>query len=236
MHAAGTDPAYVPGLLPPRPAEGAAEETPEEAVETPPEDTAPEGAAVAVPADLTVDEDDEEAVDDPAAAEEDVEDDLPVFEVADRRASITADRVGITFKLDGEVAEFGWDEVGAVEMDSPRFSRRFSVTVYTTSRRWYQADVEAPSRGAVKEWTAQLDAVLDARFEDAPEEPEEPEKAAGAEEGAEAAEPDEPDEAEAVAEPEAEKASAPEEADETEAEKTDTDAATDAKTDADAKD
>ncbi|MEK8171784.1 hypothetical protein NKH77_27720 [Streptomyces sp. M19] len=40
------------------------------------------------------------------------------------------------------------------------------MTVYTTNRRWYEADVEAPARKLLKEWTAELDAVLDAYFED----------------------------------------------------------------------
>jgi hypothetical protein len=211
MHAAGTDPAYVPGLLPPPPAEGPAAEEPEEAVAAPPESTASEEAAPAVPAILTVDEDDEDEAAAEASEEEDVEDDLPVFEISDRRASIVANRPGITFTLDGEVAEFGWDEIGAVEMDSPRFSKRFSVTVYTTGRRSYQADVEAPSRGTLKQWTADLDAVLDARFEDAPDEVEEP---------AEPEETEAPD-AETEAETEAATEAEPEAAAEAEAEKAD---------------
>ena len=229
MHAAGTDPAYVPGLLPPRPAEGADQETPDEAVATPPENTAPEGAAPAVPANLTLDDliVDEDEAEEAAAPEDEGEDDLPVFDVSDRRSSITADRFGITFKLDGEIAEFGWDEIGAVETDSPRFGRRFSVTVYTTGRRRYQADVEASSRGTLKQWAADLDAVLDARFEDAPEE---------VEEEAEAAAPEEVEETVAAEETEAaEETVAAEEVEEAEAE---TEAKTEAKAaaTADAKD
>jgi len=53
-----------------------------------------------------------------------------------------------------------------VEIDTPRFGKRFGVTVYTSSRRWFQCDVEAASRSQLKTWTAELDAVLDARFED----------------------------------------------------------------------
>jgi hypothetical protein len=94
-------------------------------------------------------------------------DDGPVFEVSDRRSAIIADHLGITLRLDDQEAEFRWNEIGAVEIDTPRFGRRFAVTVYTTSRRWYSGDVEAPSRSRLKEWTTELDAVLDARFEDA---------------------------------------------------------------------
>ncbi|MFG2579755.1 hypothetical protein [Streptomyces malaysiensis] len=94
------------------------------------------------------------------------EDGGAVFEVSDRRGVIRAERGGVTFELDGEKAEFGWDEIGAVEVDTPRFGKRFGITVYTTNRRWYTADVEAPARKLLKEWTAELDVVLDEYFED----------------------------------------------------------------------
>jgi hypothetical protein len=95
--------------------------------------------------------------------------DDPVLEASDRRGSVVADRDGVRFQLDDQEAEFDWDEIGAVEYDVSRFGRWLTVTVHLTGprRRWYQADVEAPARGRLKEWTAQLDAVLDAYFEDA---------------------------------------------------------------------
>jgi hypothetical protein len=156
-HTAGTDPAYFPGLTPPGPAEAegtaseqAAGHPPEDAVS---EDAAPEEAAG--------------AEEEPGAEEEsEAGVDGPVFEVSDRRGSITAGHTGIVFRLDGETAEFRWDEIGAVEVDTPRFGRRFTVTVYTTTRRWYEADVEVPTRSLLKKWAAELDAVLDACFED----------------------------------------------------------------------
>ncbi|WP_076970891.1 hypothetical protein [Streptomyces sparsogenes] len=189
--AAGFDPAFIPGLTAPRPAE---EETPDEKAEQQPlqdADAAAEAETRAVDAvaeDGAGNADDAEAkagtdeagtakaVRDGADTAEDApekaapdEDDTdgPVFEAADRRASISAGRRGVTLHMDGETAEFDWDEVGAVEIDTPRFGRRFSVTVYTTARRWYEAEVQAPARSALKTWTAELDAVLDAYFEDA---------------------------------------------------------------------
>ncbi|MFF4229327.1 hypothetical protein [Streptomyces sp. NPDC001820] len=153
VHAAGLDPAYIPGLVPVRPAaaEGASEAGPEQSGETTPTDAAPAEEAF-----------DAKAREDPAGEG----DDGPVFEVSDRRGAIVADRAGITFRLDAEEAEFSWDEIGAVEIDTPRFGRRFGVTVYVSDRRWFQVDVEAPSRGVLKEWAAELDTVLDARFEE----------------------------------------------------------------------
>ena len=112
----------------------------------------------------------------------DADDGKPAFEASDRRAAITADGRGVTFTLDEETAEFRWDEIGAVEIDTPRFGKRFGVTVYTSSRRWFQCDVEAASRSQLKTWTAELDAVLDARFEDDKPELDE---AAGADDAAE---------------------------------------------------
>ncbi|WNI16759.1 hypothetical protein [Actinacidiphila sp. ITFR-21] len=198
---AGIDPAFIPGLTPPVPAEGPSTDAAAPA-DVPPEDTAATpvaapaapAAAPARPADSPVrDTDDRDAADDGADgdegdegdegdAAEPADDGLPVFEATDRRGAIVADREGVTFRLDDQEAEFGWDEIGAVEIDTPRFGRRFSVTVYTSARRWFQSDVEAPSRSVLKQWTAELDAVLDARFEDGDET--EAEEAAEAVEGA----------------------------------------------------
>ncbi|WP_243979175.1 hypothetical protein [Streptomyces sp. NEAU-YJ-81] len=186
MHTAGTDPGYVPGLTSPRPAD-VEEDAPDNAAERPPEEVTAEDevdeveSAEAEGADAEAESDDEadtkgdvasdgEADDDgeEEEAEEDgeEEDGGVVFDVSDRRGAIRAGRHGVAFELDGEKAEFGWDEIGAVEVDTPRFGKRFGITVYTTNRRWYTADVEAPARKLLKEWTAELDAVLDAYFED----------------------------------------------------------------------
>ncbi|MEU1805779.1 hypothetical protein [Streptomyces sp. NPDC019937] len=164
--AAGTDPGHIPGLTPPPPDE--TEEVTAEARTAAEE--APEASAEAVGRpvdDVGADDAGPEPEDEAEEAEEQAGDgDGPVFDVSDRRGSITAKRSGVVFQLDGETAEFSWDEIGAVEIDTPRFGRRFGVTVYTTAKRWYAADVEAPARGALKEWTAKLDEVLDAYFED----------------------------------------------------------------------
>ncbi|WP_275557693.1 hypothetical protein [Streptomyces sp. 5-6(2022)] len=183
MHTAGTDPGYIPGLTSPRPADveedapdkAAAERPPEEVtaedepepdedggVEAEAESDSETGASKDVVA-SDGEADDEEDAD---ADEDNEEDGGAVFEVSDRRGAIRAGRRGVTFELDGEKAEFGWDEIGAVEVDTPRFGKRFGITVYTTNQRWYTADVEAPARKLLKEWTAELDAVLDAYFED----------------------------------------------------------------------
>lgn len=90
----------------------------------------------------------------------------PALDASDRRTSIVANRDGVTLRLDDTEAEFGWDEIGAVEFGPSRFGRRLNVTVHTPASRWYPADVEAPSKVALKEWTDQLDAVLDAYFEE----------------------------------------------------------------------
>lgn len=174
---AGVDPAYIPGLTPPPPAGAVSEARPgvpsqaaggDAAGAT--DEAAPEAAEKPGKSGGTGKVDAKRAAE-PEAAEEPEEelpaaDDGPVFEVSDRRSAIVADHLGITLRLDDQEAEFRWNEIGAVEIDTPRFGRRFAVTVYTTGRRWYSGDVEAPSRSRLKEWTAELDAVLDARFED----------------------------------------------------------------------
>ncbi|MET8168438.1 hypothetical protein ABZT34_29965 [Streptomyces sp. NPDC005329] len=110
----------------------------------------------------------------------------PVFEASDRRARIAADAKGVRLRLDEESCEFRWDEIGAVETETPRFGKRFTITVHTPDRRWYPIEIEATARSRFKEWEEQLDAVLDAYFEDG-----EAEEEAGAEdEVVEAVEPD----------------------------------------------
>lgn len=169
--AAGTDPAYIPGLTPPpRPAAPVTEPPPRAAAAMAAPEELTEPAGPVTPEDPAASSPDSPDLPDSPDSPED--DGGPVFEVSDRRSAIIADHTGITLRLDGEEAEFGWPEIGAVEIDTPRFGRRFAITVYTTNRRWYEADVEAPSRRTLKSWTTDLDAVLDTRFpEAAPEDP-----------------------------------------------------------------
>ncbi|WP_345656444.1 hypothetical protein [Streptomyces siamensis] len=119
-------------------------------------------------ADVSVEDEDEEADGDrdEADAEDAADPDGPVFEASDRRASITADHRGVRLRLDDQEAEFRWDEIGAVETESPRFGKRFTVTVHTPDRRWYPIEIEATARSRFKEWESRLDEVLDAYFED----------------------------------------------------------------------
>ncbi|MFD5187551.1 hypothetical protein ACFWMU_05240 [Streptomyces sp. NPDC058357] len=170
-YAAGTDPAFIPGLTAPVAAgkpdtslEQAELEKPEPE-QTEPEQTErdePEGPEDRVPEPVASGEDGEDGEDGDAEAAADG----PSFEVSDRRGSITADREGVRFRLDDQEAEFRWDEIGAVEVKTPRFGRRFTVTVHMSTRRWFNAEVEAPARSSLKQWEAELDAVLDVYFEE----------------------------------------------------------------------
>ncbi|MEV5781158.1 hypothetical protein ACGFWD_06980 [Streptomyces sp. NPDC048448] len=181
LDAAAVNPAYIPGLTSPAKAEpkdaaveeAASEETAsEEAVseEAVVEDAAPETPAAekasAEPGEEATSESDSDSEPEPEP-----DPDGPVFEASDRRASIKADHSGVHLRLDDQEAEFRWDEIGAVETESPRFGKRFTVTVHTPDRRWYPIEIEATARARFKEWEEQLDAVLDAYFEEgAPEE------------------------------------------------------------------
>ncbi|MFE9430628.1 hypothetical protein [Streptomyces sp. Midd1] len=173
LDAAAVNPAYIPGLTSPVPAEpeDAVEETGEAAAEETPSAAASDPA---VPDDAVSDEapdaDAEDAGPGAAADEEaDAEPEGPVFEASDRRASIRADHGGVRLRLDDQEAEFRWDEIGAVETESPRFGKRFTVTVHTPDARWYPIEIEAAARSRFKEWEEQLDAVLDTYFEDGAE-------------------------------------------------------------------
>ncbi|WP_217141292.1 hypothetical protein [Streptomyces sp. AC627_RSS907] len=170
LEGAGFDPAFIPGLTAPvtgEPGNG----TPAKAkAEAEAENEAEEARDAA---DAVVDESAEEPAGEPVedavepSGEPDEEaPDGPVFEAADRRARIVADHKGVRLSLDDQACEFRWDEVGAVETETGRFGKRFTVTVHTPDRRWYPIEIEASSRSRFKEWESALDEVLDAYFED----------------------------------------------------------------------
>ncbi|KND37733.1 hypothetical protein ACFYT5_28265 [Streptomyces anulatus] len=168
--AAGTDPAFIPlpGLAAP-----VATRKPETESEAGPKDAAPEAEAErddepgAEAAEADADQEPEAAADDATAEDEgEAVEEGPVFEVSDRRGSIRVAREGVRFTLDDQEAEFHWDEIGAVETTPARFGRRFTVTVHLSSRRWFNAEVEAASRAELKGWPAELDTVLDTYFEE----------------------------------------------------------------------
>jgi hypothetical protein len=179
LDAAAVNPAYIPGLTSPAKAEpkdavvedaASDEAASEEAVV---EDAAPETAvaekAPAEPEEEATsgsDSEPESDSDSDSDSEPEPDPDGPVFEASDRRASIKADHSGVHLRLDDQEAEFRWDEIGAVETESPRFGKRFTITVHTPDRRWYPIEIEATARARFKEWEDQLDAVLDAYFED----------------------------------------------------------------------
>ncbi|MFJ5269027.1 hypothetical protein [Streptomyces sp. NPDC088358] len=186
LDAAAVNPAYIPGLTSPATAEPkdavveeavSEEAASEEAVseEAVVEDAAPEPPAAekasAEPGEEATSESDSDSEPEP-------DPDGPVFEASDRRASIKADHSGVHLRLDDQEAEFRWDEIGAVETESPRFGKRFTITVHTPDRRWYPIEIEATARARFKEWEDQLDAVLDAYFEDGEDSEEAPDESA----------------------------------------------------------
>ncbi|MGW1610975.1 hypothetical protein ACWCQZ_16460 [Streptomyces sp. NPDC002285] len=180
LEGAGFDPAFIPGLTSPASAkpEGVKEkDVAEEATSgvTDSEETDAEvrdseetdlEATDEDEADVDADDADDEADADADQADEDAPVDGPVFEAADRRARIVVDHKGVRLSLDDQTCEFHWDEIGAIETESPRFGKRYTVTVHTPDRRWYPIEIEATARSRFKEWDEQLDAVLDAYFED----------------------------------------------------------------------
>ncbi|WP_370414636.1 hypothetical protein [Streptomyces fradiae] len=157
VQGAAADPAFVPGITGLAPVQSV--EEPEDVVE--PQDAVPASAlALKEPEAAEADPDT-----DPEADAEAVPDG-PVFEAADRRARIVADATGVQLSLDEEHCEFRWDEIGAVETEVSRFGRRFTIIVHTPDRRWYPIEIDAPAKARVAEWESELDAVLDAYFDE----------------------------------------------------------------------
>jgi hypothetical protein len=147
LEGAGFDPAFIPGLTSP--------------VTEEPEDTKP-----AEEKDVEPEEVESEVEEQETPADKEEPSDGPVFEASDRRAKIVADHKGVRLALDDQQCEFRWDEIGAIETESPRFGKRYTITVHTPDRRWYPIEIEATARSRFQEWDAQLDAVLDAYFEE----------------------------------------------------------------------
>ncbi|MFE7762020.1 hypothetical protein [Streptomyces sp. NPDC057438] len=189
LAAAAVDPSHIPGLTAPVSVKKEKQEEPEDIKPTEPvepDEAAPERnepAVAAAPkpslgkapaeadtdaaaddmaeqdtADAGDEKDDADGTDDPA--------DGPVFEASDRRARITADSRGVRLRLDDQECDFGWDEIGAVETESPRFGKRFTITVHTPDRRWYFLEIEAKAKSEHAVWEKQIDEVLDAYFDD----------------------------------------------------------------------
>ncbi|WP_217209138.1 hypothetical protein [Streptomyces sp. AC550_RSS872] len=162
LEGAGFDPAFIPGL--PSPASPAPEGAKKEDAEEPEAKVDDEGGEET--------DTDVEGTDTDVEGDRDVDEppaDGPVFEASDRRARIVADHSGVRLSLDDQECEFRWDEIGAVETEAPRFGKRYTVTVHTPDRRWYPIEIEATARSRFTEWDEQLDAVLDAYFEDGAE-------------------------------------------------------------------
>ncbi|MFI9390854.1 hypothetical protein ACIG53_08225 [Streptomyces bauhiniae] len=151
---AGFDPAFIPGLT-----GSAAQGEPEDAKPTAEAADSAEAEGSSAPAESVPEADAADSEEEPA------EEGGPAFEAADRRARIVADRRGVRLALDAEECEFTWPEIAAVETETARFGKRFTVTVHTPDRRWYPIEIEAASRSQFAEWDAGMDKVLDAYFE-----------------------------------------------------------------------
>ncbi|AKZ57849.1 hypothetical protein SAM23877_4804 [Streptomyces ambofaciens ATCC 23877] len=165
LEGAGFDPAFIPGLTAPvtrGPQDARADEPAAESGTGAEEVRDAEEAPVGDP---SVAEPTGESAE-PSAEPDEEAPDGPVFEASDRRARIVADHKGVRLSLDDQSCEFRWDEVGAVETETGRFGKRFTVTVHTPDRRWYPIEIEAKSRSRFPEWESALDEVLDAYFED----------------------------------------------------------------------
>ncbi|MFJ7044847.1 hypothetical protein ACIQVC_15740 [Streptomyces sp. NPDC101112] len=180
LAAAAVDPSHIPGLTAPVSVTKEKQEEPEDIKPTESAEqaeTVDADEAVAAEPDAERDseaddepdakaEDEPDAKADDEAVEEEEAVEGPVFEAADRRAKIVADHRGVRLRLDDQACEFRWDEIGAIETESPRFGKRFTITVHTPDRRWYPIEIEAKAKSEHAAWETRIDEVLDAYFED----------------------------------------------------------------------
>ncbi|MER5479866.1 hypothetical protein ABT026_23295 [Streptomyces sp. NPDC002734] len=178
---AAVDPALIPGLTAPATADGAPEDAAvpgaaSDEADAVVEDAAPEPEDAAEADAVGSADDSGEAADSGEDLGEGVSasapvPDGPVFEAKDFRARLVADHAGIRLCLDDQECEFRWDEIGAVETSTSGFGKRYTVVVHTPDRRWYWIEIDAKSRADIARWETELDAVLDAYFEEADAQP-----------------------------------------------------------------
>ncbi|MDX3508471.1 hypothetical protein [Streptomyces caniscabiei] len=180
LAAAAVDPSHIPGLTAPVSVKKEKQEEPEDIKPTesaePAETEEPSAGGEAEADTETAEADAEDATADDAETDADDPDDAgdaaatpsdgPVFEASDRRAKIIADSSGVRLRLDDQECEFTWDEIGAIETESPLFGKRFTITVHTPDRRWYFLEIEAKAKSEHAAWEKQIDEVLDAYFDD----------------------------------------------------------------------
>ncbi|MDH6225304.1 hypothetical protein M2169_002274 [Streptomyces sp. MJP52] len=171
---AAVDPALIPGLTVPVAADGEPEDAARDAApdgdEAVVEDAVP-GTEDTARADAAPAGDPAEAGSEAAGSGPAPVPDGPVLEAKDFRARIVADHAGIRLSLDDQECDFRWDEVGAVETQTSKLGKRYTVVVHTPDQRWYWIEIDAKSRADVARWDSELDAVLDAYFEEAAEAP-----------------------------------------------------------------
>ncbi len=168
VNAAATDPAALPGLVPSPPEESEEDKEKDKDTDEATADDAEEEEAEAesgTDADTGADTGADASDDEDGDGDDAADDDGPVFEAADRRGSVTVDSTGVRFQLDDTEAEFTWPEIGAVEYKTSRFGRRLVLSVHD-SRGVCPAEVEAPDKATLKEWTTGLESALDAYFEE----------------------------------------------------------------------
>lgn len=184
VNAAATDPAALPGLVPSPLDDPEEEKDKDEATATDAEENEEneendetEESEDAEDAEDAADSEDSETADDDGDSDDDTDtdtdttaeagdDDGPVFKATDRRGSVTVDSTGVRFKLDDTETEFTWPEIGAVEYKTSRFGRRLVLSVHD-SRGICPAEVEAQDKAELKAWAVDLEAALDAYFEEA---------------------------------------------------------------------
>ncbi|MCC9709383.1 hypothetical protein E4N62_31510 [Streptomyces sp. MNU76] len=180
--AAAVDPSHIPGLTAPVSVKKEKQEEPEDIKPT----ESAEPAETGEPDEAAPNRDEPSTAEKPSAEEAEADEvgdaagdttDGPVFEASDRRAKIIADAGGVRLRLDDQECEFTWDEIGAIETESPRFGKRFTITVHTPDRRWYFLEIEAKAKSEHAAWEKQIDEVLDAYFDDGTDQ-EEPEDSA----------------------------------------------------------
>ncbi|WP_445395617.1 hypothetical protein ACSMX9_19620 [Streptomyces sp. LE64] len=170
VDAAAIDPAHVPGIATPVAVSKPGAARPDGDDPDGGEPPAP-GESAVEPADVVPSEP-APGAGEPAAETGSAVPEGPAFEASDRRGSMAVDGTGVRFTLDDQAAEWTWDEIGAVEVTTGRFPRRLTLYVHTPDRRWYPNEVHARSKGELARWVEELDAALDAWFDEGAEDSE----------------------------------------------------------------
>ncbi|MFF0741281.1 hypothetical protein ACFYVL_12870 [Streptomyces sp. NPDC004111] len=84
----------------------------------------------------------------------------PEFVVADKHFGVAIDATGVTFDAGGQLAEFGWHELGTVQFRPSPAGQRLMVAAVLPDGRFFECVVNARKSSVLQQWLAEIGHVV----------------------------------------------------------------------------